>query len=91
MRGARIGSRFYEALKDSQIDGIAQAARTRARIEREQKKDNPRAGLGFLSLVVLHGDAADHAWMESLATDNVPASMFHPIWQAVARGRPGDR
>jgi hypothetical protein len=70
LRGPWIGQRFYEGLKASQVEGIAEAARARARIEMEQKKDNQRAGLGFLALVALHGGDSDHAWIESLTGTN---------------------
>ncbi len=70
MRGVTVGDHFYGALHDSQVDGIAQAVRVRARIELQQKKNIPRAGLGFLGLLARHGNAEDFAWIESLTTDN---------------------
>jgi len=69
LKGVWTGAQFYEALKDSKVDGIAEAARLRAEIEFEKTPKTAKAGLGYLSLVALFGEGPGHAWLESLTTD----------------------
>lgn len=69
LKGPWAGTQFYEALRDSRVEGIAEAARARALMELDKKPRSNRAGVGYLGLVALHGGGPEHAWLESLTTD----------------------
>ena len=61
-----MGRQFFNWLKDSQVPGIVEAARTRIEAERARDPNSRSAERGWLALVAQHGSAADLDWLESL-------------------------
>jgi len=83
LQGPFIGDRFLEALSDSGIEGIAEAARARAVVEIQEKKGSRWAGRGFLGLVAKYGDERDLAWLETLRTGR---NRSREVDRALAQG-----
>ena len=69
LHGTWTGKQFYSWLKDSDVPGIGEAARRRAEIEVRENVGSRWEGIGFLSLVALHADAAELDWLETLGVD----------------------
>jgi hypothetical protein len=83
MPGPWLGQIFYMSLKDSEVEGILEAARTRAEIDLVEKKGTRWEGRGWLSLVALHAGEAELDWVLSLGTSR---NRWMEVDKALAEG-----
>ena len=85
MPGPWLGQDFYKVLRESEVDGILQAARARAEIDLKEKADSRWRGRGWLSLVALHGGEAELDWIASLGTSGNRTQEVHKAFAEGAR------
>jgi hypothetical protein len=82
--GAWTGQSFLGWLSGCDAPGLLEAARRRAEIDLLDNKDSRWRGAGWLSLVAIHGDEAEIAWIESLGGGERNAEM--EVDRALAEG-----
>jgi hypothetical protein len=73
--GTWTGQSFLRWLAGSDAPGLAAAARRRAEIDIADNAESRWRGVGWLSLVAMHGGAAEIAWIESLGGGDRNAEM----------------
>lgn len=82
--GAWTGQSFLRWLSGCDAPGLLEAARRRAEIDLADNRDSRWRGAGWLSLVAIHGGAAEIAWIESLGGGERNAEM--EVDRALAEG-----
>ncbi len=82
--GAWTGQSFLRWLSACEAPGLLEAARRRAEIDLADNPDSRWRGVGWLSLVAMHGGAAEIAWIESLGGGDKNAEM--EVDRALAEG-----
>jgi hypothetical protein len=85
LEGYRTGKSFRRWLADSDVKGIVEAARLRARIDIDDEPDDSCwRGVGWLALVALRGSEADLDWLEAHGRGDTNTEM--DVDRALAEG-----